>query len=142
MASNALLMHFTSALNAFANHEMTIREEMKSVRTREENLDALKRRRKSVFSDAESAERKLSKMNPENKNLQQQTDLLNRLRDEIRTMDSDIMAEEASLGDFKRLTTRSWMGRKFGVLQECCEKGIVRSTLHLLYFLQVADLRI
>lgn len=99
---------------------------MKAVRTREENLDELKRRRKSLFSDAEAAERKLSKMNPENKNLQQQTDLLNRLRDEIRTMDADIMAEEANLGDFKRSSVRSWMGRKFGALQECCEKGTVR----------------
>ena len=126
MASNALLMHFTAAVSAFANHEITIREQMKAVRTREENLDELKRRRRSVFSDAESAERKLSKMNPENKNLQQQTELLNRLRDEIRTMDADIMAEEANLGDFKRSSVRSWMSRKFGALHECCEKGSVR----------------
>ena len=50
MASNALLMHFTGALSTFASHESTIREQMKAVRTREENLDELKRRRKSVFS--------------------------------------------------------------------------------------------
>ena len=126
MASNALLMHFTSALNAFASHEMTIREEMKAIRTREENLDELRRRRKSVFSDAEAAERKLSKMNPENKNLQQQTEHLNRLREEIRQMDADITAEETNLGDYKRATVRAWMGRKFGGLHECCEKGVVR----------------
>ena len=76
MASNALLLHFAAALSTFANHEGTIREQMKAVRTREENLDELKRRRKSIFTDAEAAERKLSKMNPENKNLQQQTDIL------------------------------------------------------------------
>ena len=98
---------------------------MKAVRTREENLDELKRRRRSVISDADSAERKLSKMSPENKNLQQQTDLLNRLRDEIRGMDAEIMAEEASLGDFKRSSVRAWMGRKFGALLEACEKGAV-----------------
>ena len=102
---------------------------MKAVRSREENLDELKRRRKSIFTDAEAAERKLSKMNPENKNLQQQTDHLNRLREEIRTMDADIMAEEASLGDFKRGSVRSWMGRKYGALQECCEKGTVCGTV-------------
>ncbi|KAH9941303.1 uncharacterized protein BXZ73DRAFT_42005 [Epithele typhae] len=123
--SNALLSHFATALITFANHETTIREQMKSVRTREENLDELKRRRKSVFADAEGAERKLSKMNPENKNLQQQTEILNRLRDEIRQMDADIMAEEANLGDFKRSSVRSWMGRKFGALLECCEKGVI-----------------
>ena len=49
-----------------------------------------------------------------------------RLRDEIRQMDSDILAEEANLGDYKRATVRSWMGRKFGGLLECCEKGSVR----------------
>lgn len=102
---------------------------MKAVRTREENLDALKRRRKSVISDADAAERKLSKMNPENKNLQQQTDVLNRLRDEIRAMDAEIAAEEANLGDFKRSSVRSWMGRKFGGMSECCEKGAVSAGL-------------
>ena len=43
MASNALLMHFTGALSTFASHESTIREQMKAVRTREENLDELAR---------------------------------------------------------------------------------------------------
>ena len=56
-ASNALLVHFSSALSVYASHEGTIREEMKAIRTREENLDELRRRRKSVFSDAEAAER-------------------------------------------------------------------------------------
>lgn len=127
IASNALLLHFASALSVFANHEGAIREMMKAIRTREEELDELKRSRKSVISDADAAERKLSKMNPDNKNLQQQTDLLNRLRDEIRQMDADIMQEEANLGDFKRESVRMWMGRKFGGLLECCEKGAVSS---------------
>ena len=65
-------------------------------------------------------------MNPEHKNLGMQTDLLNRLRDEIRLMDSDIMSEEAALGDFKRTASRMWVGLKFGGLLECCEKGTVR----------------
>jgi len=71
-------------------------------------------------------------MNPEHKNLGMQTDLLNRLRDEIRLMDSDIMSEEAALGDFKRTASRMWVGLKFGGLLECCEKGTVR-----VYFLVV-----
>lgn len=128
--STSLLLHWSTALATFAGHEQNVRDQMKSVRSREEALDEMKRRRKSVFSDAEAAERKLSKMNPENKNLQQQTDLLNRLRDEIRVMDTDIMNEEAGLGDFKRYSARAWMGLKFGGLLECCEKGAVRPLLH------------
>lgn len=38
---------------------------MKAVRTREENLDELKRRRKGVIAKADSAEKKLSRMSPE-----------------------------------------------------------------------------
>ena len=72
-------------------------------------------------------------MSPENKNLQQQTDLLNRLRDEIRGMDAEIMAEEASLGDFKRSSVRAWMGRKFGALLEACEKGAVSGSVELTF---------
>jgi len=68
----------------------------------------------------------LSKMNLEHKNFSMQTDLLNRLRDEIRAMDSDIMSEEAALGDFKRTASRMWVGLKFSGLLECCEKGTVR----------------
>lgn len=102
---------------------------MKSIRSREEGLDELKRRRRTVVSKAEAAERKLSKLSPEHKNLAMQTDTLNRLRDEIRVMDSDIMSEEASLGDFKRTTSRAMMGLKFGGLLELCEKGTV-CTLH------------
>ncbi|KAI0330280.1 hypothetical protein GY45DRAFT_1251108 [Cubamyces sp. BRFM 1775] len=128
-ASTTLLLHFSSALAAFASHEIAVREHMKSVRSREEALDEMKRRRKSIFNDAEAAERKLSKMNPDNKNLQQQTDLLNRLRDEIRAMDTDIMTEEARLGDFKRTSARNWMGLKFGGLLECCEKGAILGEL-------------
>jgi DNA repair exonuclease SbcCD ATPase subunit len=99
---------------------------MKNVRSREEALDELKRRRKSLVAKAESAEKKLNKMNPENKNLASQTDILNRLKDEIRVMDTEIMSEEASLGDFKRITTQNFMTIKFGGLLECCEKGSVR----------------
>ncbi|KAI9063576.1 hypothetical protein FKP32DRAFT_680513 [Trametes sanguinea] len=136
-ASTTLFLHFSSALSAYASHEVAVREHMKSVRSREESLDELKRRRRSLFSEAESAERKLSKMSPEHKNLQQQTDLLNRLRDEIRTMDTDIMAEEARLGDFKRTSARHWMGLKFGGLLECCEKGAIVGELGKLVIAEI-----
>jgi hypothetical protein len=107
-----------------------MREYLKSIRTREENLDELKRRRKAVSSKADTAEKKLSKMSPEHKNLHMQTDSLNVLRAEMRSLDSDIMSEEAALGDFKRTTTRLWVGLKFGALLECSEKGTVRAIIY------------
>lgn len=102
---------------------------MKAVRTREENLDEMKRRRKTLGSKADSADKKLNKMSSENKNFQSQADSLNRLREEIRVLDTDVMNEETSLQDFKRYSAKSWMGVKYGALMECCEKGAV-SVLH------------
>ncbi|KAJ6551142.1 hypothetical protein B0H19DRAFT_1072907 [Mycena capillaripes] len=98
---------------------------LKAIRTREEALDELKRRRKATLARADSAEKKLNKMGPEHKNLAQQTDILNQLQMQIRQMDGEIMNEEAALGDFKRTSARALMGLKFGGLMECCEKGCV-----------------
>ncbi|KXN81947.1 Sphingolipid long chain base-responsive protein PIL1 [Leucoagaricus sp. SymC.cos] len=123
-SSTTIITHLTSALSQYASHGHTMREQLKAIRTREENLDELKRRRRSVMSKADSAEKKLQKMGPEHKNLVQQTDLLNRLSEEIRGLDMDIMQDEAALGDFKRAATRSWLGLKFGGLLELCEKGV------------------
>lgn len=95
------------------------------MRTREEALDELRKRRKSLVSKADSADKKLSKMSGEHKNFQAQADSLNRLREEIRGMDAEILNEETSLADAKRTGARSWMGVKFGALAECCEKGLV-----------------
>jgi predicted RNase H-like nuclease (RuvC/YqgF family) len=105
-----------------------MRDQLKSIRTREENLDELKCRRKSLGAKADAAEKKLMKMGSEHKNMQTQTDLLNALRAEMRNMDSDIMSEEAYLGDFKRSTTKTWMTLKFGGMLECSEKGTVSDT--------------
>lgn len=99
---------------------------MKAIRNREEKLDEVKRRRKSLVGKADAADKKLSKMSSEHKNFQGQADSLNKLREEIRGLDAEIMNEEASLGDFKRSTAKYWMGIKFGGLMECCEKGMVR----------------
>jgi hypothetical protein len=74
----------------------------KRIREREEILDDLRRRRRSTGAKSESAEKKLAKMGPENKNLPSQTDLLEKLRQEMRSMDTEIVMEESKLGDFKR----------------------------------------
>jgi len=76
---------------------------------------------------AESAEKKLSKMGSEHKHYPTQVDTLNGFRAEIRSMDSEIMSEEAYLGDFKRVTTKAWMTLKFGGMLESAEKGTVSS---------------
>jgi len=103
---------------------------MKAVRTREEALDDLRRRRRRVGAAADSAEKKLSKMSPEHKNLASQTDALNRLREDMRTMDGEIVRDEAELGDYKRRCAKNWMQVKFGGLAECCEKGMVSRSTH------------
>jgi hypothetical protein len=74
---------------------------MKAVRSREESLDEIRRRRRALGAKADSAERKLSKMSPEHKNLPQQTELLQQLQGQIRQLDSEIMTEESRLWDYK-----------------------------------------
>jgi hypothetical protein len=123
--STKILLEFSSSLTQFAAHEQTIREHMKAVRSQEEKLDALKHRRKGVVSKADSAERKLGKLDPNHKNTPAQSELLMRLREEIRELDSEIMTEEAKLGDLKRTAVKEWMTLKFGGLQKLCRKGLV-----------------
>lgn len=124
-ASTTVLVNFAAALSAYASTHHGIRDTMKSVRTREEALDDLRRRRRRVGASADGAEKKLNKMSPEHKNLAAQTDALNRLREEMRAIDGEIVREEAELGDFKRKCAKSWMQAKFGGLAECCEKGVI-----------------
>lgn len=117
--------HFSGSLASFSNHVSYIRECLKAVRTREEAFDELNRRRRALFAKADSAEKKLQKMNPENKNLRQQTDVLMALKEQIRGMDVEIMNEEAALADWKRSKAREWMGALFGALSETSEKGVI-----------------
>ena len=86
------------------------------------------RRRKSLMSKADAADRKVSKMSPEHKNFRQQTDLLSSLREQISTLDAEILDEEANIGDWKRVKAMEWMGVLFGSLLECSEKGTVVAT--------------
>ena len=60
-----LTTHLTSALNTFADHELQIRSQLKEIRTKEEQLDELRRRRKAVGSKLEAQEKRLSKMGSE-----------------------------------------------------------------------------
>ncbi|WVQ79699.1 hypothetical protein IAT38_001799 [Cryptococcus sp. DSM 104549] len=120
--SSSLLNHLTTALNVFAGHQANMRSCLKRIREREEQLAELRNRRRSTGTKADTAERKLAKMGPENKALPQQTELLERLRGEMRTMDQDIMTEETKIGDFKRQVTKEALSLKFGGLEELGEK--------------------
>lgn len=120
--SSKLLSKLTTALNVFARHQAEMRVCLKRVREREEALMELKNRRKSTGTKAETAERKLAKMGPENKSLPHQTELLERLRSDMRQMDQDITTEETKIGDFKRQTLKEALSYKFGGLEELGEK--------------------
>lgn len=63
--STNLLAHFSAALTQFASYEERIRTHLKSIRTREEQLDEMKRRKRSVDGKADGADKKLAKMGSE-----------------------------------------------------------------------------
>jgi hypothetical protein len=126
-AASALMGFVVQGLAAYAGYEERIRETMKNIRTREEGLDDMKRRRKTLYGRLDAAEKKLSKMGPENKNLQLQTELVNGLREELRQMDGDILVEEAANSDFKRACCKDFLGVKFAGLVELGQKAQVRS---------------
>lgn len=68
----------------FTDHSANLRGCYKRIREREEALDELRRRRRATGAKAETAEKKLAKMGPENKALPNQTELLERLRADMR----------------------------------------------------------
>ncbi|KAG8937207.1 hypothetical protein FRC03_000316 [Tulasnella sp. 419] len=120
-----ILQLLSEALDRYAGHGNTIRTLMKDVRTREENFDELKRRRRNVGSKADGVEKKLSKMPAEHKHRQTQTALFAQLTEEMRVLDDDIRLEEARIGDYKRRTTKEWMDIKYGSTLEVGLKFIV-----------------
>ncbi|EJT96488.1 hypothetical protein DACRYDRAFT_92154 [Dacryopinax primogenitus] len=127
--SRDLLSHVSIALSRFAEHEGAMRAMLKGIRTREEALDDAKKRRRNLVGKAEVAQKKLSKMGQENKQLPQQTELLTSLRQEIAQLDGHIFNEEPAVFDFKRRTTKDVMVLKFGGLAELAEKITIIGTL-------------
>jgi hypothetical protein len=103
-----------------------MRRQLKAIRTRAENLDNLKRQRRTIHKKVEESQRQLENMDPEHKIFASRTEALHSLRQALREMNSAVKLEEAALGDFKRTSTKIWMGLKFGGLLECCERGAVR----------------
>lgn len=119
--ASTILTHLSTGCSKFSAHQADQRVLWKSVRTREEELDELQKRRRNTYARAEKEEKKLAKMGQENKNLHAQTELLSSLRDQIRHMDTDIVMEEAKLGDYKRRATKEALGIKFNGLLELAE---------------------
>lgn len=60
-----MFSYVATALTQLATHEQSVREYMKAVRSREENLDDMRRRRKALGAKAEAADKKLQKMGSE-----------------------------------------------------------------------------
>ena len=75
---------------------------------------------------AKNLDKKLSKMNPDNKNfaLQKESFVHLRSQEKIRKMDLGILSEETSFKhSFKRTATKVWMGLKFGGLVRKARSG-------------------
>jgi hypothetical protein len=119
--ASIILSHLSTGCSKFSAHQGDQRVLWKAVRTREEELIELQKRRRNTYARAEKEEKKLAKMGQENKNLHAQTELLSSLRDQIRHMDTDIVMEEAKIGDFKRRSTKEALGIKFNGLLELAE---------------------
>ncbi|KAH7107820.1 Eisosome component PIL1-domain-containing protein [Auriculariales sp. MPI-PUGE-AT-0066] len=126
LGKSALIMgHISTSLTQLGTHENAVRNHMKSIRAREEALTDRKQHRKSVGTKAETAEKKLSKMSGEHKGLTQQTDILARLREEMRILDVEILTEDAALSDYKRATAKHFLTLKFGAILEFAEKATI-----------------
>ncbi|CAE6500634.1 unnamed protein product [Rhizoctonia solani] len=123
--STNLLAQFSAALTQFASYEEQIRAHMKSIRSREETLDEMKRRKRTVDHKADSADKKLAKMSAEHKSRMAQVELLNELKEEGRRLEIDIVNEEAAIGDYKRRATREFLGLKFAGMAELAEKTTI-----------------
>ncbi|KAG9051823.1 hypothetical protein FS842_010979, partial [Serendipita sp. 407] len=122
--SNAAMMissHISSAFNVFADHELNIRAQLKEVRTKEEQLDELRKRRRTVVGKLDAQEKKLSKMGPENKGLVLANEQLGAIQNELRQLDTSILVDMARLSDYKRQAMRSVLTLKFGGLAELGE---------------------
>jgi hypothetical protein len=63
--ASAILMHLSDAMTKYAEHEATVRVLYKSIRTREEELEGMVKRRKHLGNRAEKEEKKLAKMGQE-----------------------------------------------------------------------------
>lgn len=138
-ASTVLLSHFSAALSQYVEHGHSIRRQLKTIRTRAESLENLKRNKHEAKRKAENFDRHMRNMSPRNKNFAAHTEVLSNLWKDVREMDFEIKLEEAAFGDFKRTATKVWMGLKFGGLVECCEKGMIAGQFGKLIIAEIPE---
>jgi len=86
---------------------------MKDVRSHTEDLEELHKAHKGIKANVIELQKKGRSSEAAKKDLKE--------------MDQDIAKKEATLGDFKRHSIKTWLGHKFGGLEELCEKGLIIS---------------
>src|ERR1700722_5779762 len=123
-ASTTLLESFSSALFGYASYEAKIRCDMKAIRTREEELNELRKKLQALENKTKAAEQKLSKMT-QGDNRAEQMYLVAQLKDDGEYLRSQVQTEEAAMPSFKRKIVSEWMSLKFGGLAEFTGKGSV-----------------
>lgn len=96
----------------FAEHLQTFRTYFKSLRTREEKFSTMKKNKDSLQNKIDNADKKISKMNPEHKDLPGLKIKLAELMNEMEGMDRTVVNEDAALADFRRQTARTAVSHK------------------------------
>ncbi|GAA6031723.1 hypothetical protein JCM8097_001953 [Rhodosporidiobolus ruineniae] len=114
---------------SFCEHSGNSRLKFKEIRSKEEALSALKKTRDSLAGRIEAAERKVSKMKEENKDLPNAKQRLRDMQQEMIGLENSVLTEETALGDFKRSATREALSLKLGALLELAEKTVIVAEL-------------
>ncbi|GAA6050790.1 hypothetical protein JCM3770_001647 [Rhodotorula araucariae] len=126
---SVLFEYLSKAELAFAEHNGNYRLRFKEIRSKEENLSALKKSRDSLAGRIEAQERKVSKMKEENKDLPAQRQRLREMQQEMIGLENSVLTEETRLTDFKRAATREALSLKLGALLELAEKTVIIAEL-------------
>lgn len=126
----------------------------KEIRSKEENLSALKKSRDSLAGRIDAQERKVSKMKEETKDLPTQRQRLRDMQQEMIGLENSVLTEETRcappplkdalacsslrvlthtlsrrLSDFKRTATREALSLKLGAMLELAEKTVIVAEL-------------
>lgn len=107
-----LFQYVATAETQFSEHDATFRLHFKAIRTREESLAMLKRKRDSLASSIESQEKKVGRMKEEHRDLPVAAERLREMRQEMIGTENTVTNEETRLADYKRTTTREALSLK------------------------------
>lgn len=96
----------------FSEHLQTYRVYFKDLRTREEKFSALKKSKDNLQSKIDATDKKLSKLNPEHKDIPNLTNKLMELRNEMAGLEHSVTIEDAAITDYRRQRARAAMAYK------------------------------